>query len=1082
MAAAINETGIGRFIYVDDVATDGADGSSARPFQSLADAVDVAVAPGGPLANGVKTKIVVRTGVYGEQRNAGLWVDGNAFPVWPGQAADTPLIIEGEGDGSDVIFSGVDGDYRQLTFEGKNNLVLRNLTFQNLVSAFNFDGIDTFGAVHLEANPDDQGDGRYGPNRGHDLLIDNVTVIGSDRPGAAVYFYDDVTIRNSNFDQNVNKVGLHFRFVNDALVEDTSISGNGTGAPPVDGEFGNSGFLFAATNTTLRRVDASGNTEGSGIRMDFQAENVLIEDSMFNANSEDGVFFETAVGPVTIRRSELNDNARSGVHLATTDDFTVEDSEIIGNGFAGVMVTEQIRDQRNFSPPTFLWAQDPAYWVTNFQRPDGSVVGGIPSAWNTDTTITGTTIEATGGQSFVVASEYANAGQWQNHYDQWVADEFVGSGNTYRAVRSDPFNVSTSTGSRTNVGLDGWKQRTGSDADATLNADGGGGNDGGGGGGGTTQTTFGNGGAPWAVDPGSTVRIQAEKFDVGGQGVSYNETSAQNFAGGDYRPDAPGVDVSATTVGWFESGEWLEYTVDVRRAGSHRLALRMARNGAGGGFDVSLGGGASLTGNQTLGDTGGWEAYVVREFDVDLPAGEQVLRFTRTDGGGLNLDYLELTPQNSGGGGGGGGTVVGQVGTTSGGQNRNGTTWTSVSFDQPIDDPIVVLGAVSWRGGDPLTTRIRNVTDTGFEWTIQEYDYRDVAHTTEFVDWIAIARGEHALSDGTRIVADDASVSHVPRTIGWSAFDAAPVVFSQIASSNEAEAVITRHRDVTASGFQIKLDEEEANDRVHAEETVTYIAVERGETSLLTAAATPDEVTHIDYDITLSGSTDAADAFFAQMQTLDGGDPATIRVRQRDGDRVRINLQEERSFTGGSAGDEIKHTDEVVGYLSLPFGVVTAESSVGGGGGGGNAPNPTIANGSFEQGLQGWSAAGNVATGAWAGTSDGGTAVAFGSGNTTNNGSLTQSIATVAGGRYRVTFDYRVDGRSDATQTLRARATGGGSTIGSIDTTAPGGSGYQTRSFEFTASSNQTVIRFSDVSGETSAIDGWLDNVRVALA
>ena len=61
--------------------------------------------------------------------------------------------------------------------------------------------------------------------------------------------------------------------------------------------------------------------------------------------------------------------------------------------------------------------------------------------------------------------------------------------------------------------------------------------------------------------------VEAENFDIGGQGVAYNDANAGN-AVGEYRPDED-VDIGGSTdagfgfaVGWTEAGEWLEFAVD----------------------------------------------------------------------------------------------------------------------------------------------------------------------------------------------------------------------------------------------------------------------------------------------------------------------------------------------------------------------------------------------------------------------------------------------------------------------------------------------------------------------------------------
>lgn len=895
LAADINEGGIGQFYYVDVSGNDNSSGQIGAPFATLAQAVTTAI--NGPLANGTKTKIIVNNGTYTNQPNAGLWTDDNSFPVWPGQAAETVLVIEGQ-SAEGVTFQGVDNDFRQITFEGKSNLVLRDLAFRDLDSNFE---VNFWGAVHLQANPDEDAIGRFGPGRGHDLLLDNIEVTGSDRRGGYVALYDDVTIIDSNFDDNINRVGLQLQDLRDVVVERTSISRNGDfGAPPDPNDFGNSGLQFAAINTTLRNVTANQN-QGSGIRMDFQAENVLIVDSNFNNNQTDGVFFETAYGPVTLDNVTLNDNGRAGVHLATTQDFTIENSTIIGNGRAGVMVTEQRRDESNWSSPTFLWAQDPAFSRQNYDS-DGSndppiteIIGGRPMNWNTNTVVRNTTIEATDADAVIYSSGYDNSGTWENHYDDWISDNFTGSNNSYAATRDDAFNDSTRSGARTFVDFQTWRSLSGSDSSSTF--------------------------------------------------------------------DGPST--------------------------------------------------------------------------------------------------------------GGPGDTFGEVGTVSRRQNSAGQ-WHNVSFTESFNDPIVVLGALSRNGGDQAVGRVRNVTSTGFQWQIDEWDYLDGAHTNETVDWIAVERGTHTLADGTTFVAGSVDINHNWRNVSIPGFTSTPVVFSQVASRAGGSAVTTRMRFVDSDSFQVRLQEEEANDGVHVIETVTYIAVENGVGDGLQAAVTPNAVTASNYNINFDASVVANPAVFAQMQTFDGPDTATTRLRARNANGVTVNIEEERS-----ADTELGHTTEAVGYLALAKGpLVTA-------GGGGGGVTPQIDNASFESGLNEWTATGNVGAANFGGTSDGNSAAVFNSGNdVAANGVLSQEIATTSGQTYRVIFDFRAGGNSSFQSRINARALSGSSVLGQTTQTlngTPGGSSYTTYSYEFTADGNLTTLQFRDQSPDVNGIDAWLDNIRIEL-
>jgi predicted Rdx family selenoprotein len=148
-------------------------------------------------------------------------------------------------------------------------------------------------------------------------------------------------------------------------------------------------------------------------------------------------------------------------------------------------------------------------------------------------------------------------------------------------------------------------------------------------------------------------RIQAEDFDVGGEGIAYHDQDTTNN-GGQYRP-SEGVDITATvdsgggyTVGWMLAGEWLQYTVNVQTAGTYTLAARVAANGTGGTFHIEVNG-INKTGSLAIPNTGGWQQWqTVTKTGVSLSAGVQVLRLVLDTNGASNfvgnVNYLEFTP------------------------------------------------------------------------------------------------------------------------------------------------------------------------------------------------------------------------------------------------------------------------------------------------------------------------------------------------------------------------------------------------------------------------------------------------------
>ena len=257
----------------------------------------------------------------------------------------------------------------------------------------------------------------------------------------------------------------------------------------------------------------------------------------------------------------------------------------------------------------------------------------------------------------------------------------------------------------------------------------------------------------------------------------------------------------------------------------------------------------------------------------------------------------------------------------------NSAEWHAVTFTSAIANPVVSMMINTLNGASPVTARVRNVTDNGFEFQLDEYDYSDGLHALETLSWVAVAAGEHTLSDGTIVkagtTAEDAAGSSNVTFGGSAAFTGAPIVLTQVSTVNEDTAITTRIQDVTAAGFNLRLREQEAgagpNGAAHATETVGWIAIQQGDGTLLSAGTTGDGITHLTANITHTpGAPIAAPVFLAQMQTRDGNDTSTVRGISFDGNNASLFIEEEQS-----AGAETNHTGENVGFLALPTGVIT---------------------------------------------------------------------------------------------------------------------------------------------------------------
>lgn len=134
-------------------------------------------------------------------------------------------------------------------------------------------------------------------------------------------------------------------------------------------------------------------------------------------------------------------------------------------------------------------------------------------------------------------------------------------------------------------------------------------------------------GTPMAI-PGI---IEAERYDLGGEGVAYHDTTSGNQRGA-FRSD--GVDVANTNdtgggymIGNSRASEWLKYTVNVATTGSYVFTLRAASNVSGSKYHLESDG-VNLTGSITVPDTGSWSNWTNINKNINLTAGVHVLKLS----------------------------------------------------------------------------------------------------------------------------------------------------------------------------------------------------------------------------------------------------------------------------------------------------------------------------------------------------------------------------------------------------------------------------------------------------------------------
>lgn len=138
--------------------------------------------------------------------------------------------------------------------------------------------------------------------------------------------------------------------------------------------------------------------------------------------------------------------------------------------------------------------------------------------------------------------------------------------------------------------------------------------------------------------------IQAEDFDEGGEGLTYHDADPTNVPGG-YRQNVA-VDIEPRDDGGFqiafvESGEWLEYTIDVQQAGTYQLTTHIASLEGRGRFRYSIGENRSTL--LTPPRTDSWQTLAPVSTTMELEAGTHILRLEFLVTRPFNVDRFEFS-------------------------------------------------------------------------------------------------------------------------------------------------------------------------------------------------------------------------------------------------------------------------------------------------------------------------------------------------------------------------------------------------------------------------------------------------------
>jgi hypothetical protein len=154
--------------------------------------------------------------------------------------------------------------------------------------------------------------------------------------------------------------------------------------------------------------------------------------------------------------------------------------------------------------------------------------------------------------------------------------------------------------------------------------------------------------------------------------------------------------------------------------------------------------------------------------------------------------------------------------------------WSFVDAASGFADPVAIAGPPTYQGGDPGVVRLRGVNALGFELRFQEWDYRDGSHVFEDIPYVVLQAGRYLMRDGS---VWEVGTFDLGETGSWQgvsfteAFANPPHLFLTMQTSDGEQAASLRARNVTTSGFQAALFEQESLMDGHAIEKIGYLAI-----------------------------------------------------------------------------------------------------------------------------------------------------------------------------------------------------------------------------------------------------------------
>ncbi len=159
--------------------------------------------------------------------------------------------------------------------------------------------------------------------------------------------------------------------------------------------------------------------------------------------------------------------------------------------------------------------------------------------------------------------------------------------------------------------------------------------------------------------------------------------------------------------------------------------------------------------------------------------------------------------------------------------NLNHTAQT-VDLGQHTTTPVIIASPLTYNGGQGAVAALNNITATQASVQVKEWDYLDGGHYPEDISLLALPPGRYPQADGSIWEVGHFTLSGTRQwhSISFNEiFEGTPYLFLTQQSQNDVETTSVRARNVSTTGFQAFMQEQESLNDGHSTETIGYLAI-----------------------------------------------------------------------------------------------------------------------------------------------------------------------------------------------------------------------------------------------------------------